>query len=74
MEKWDYYTDQRKIHYALSYLSGMAKEWFEPDILDPDINAMPMWTNSFSALVQELQENFGLYDAQGDTEERLGSI
>ena len=74
MEKPDYYTDQRKIHYTLSYLSGTAKEWFEPDILDPDSFNPPAWSISFPALVKELQENFRLYDAQGEAESCLGNI
>ena len=74
LEKPDYYTDQRKIHYTLSYLSGTAKEWFEPDILDPDPFNPPAWSISFPALVKELQENFGLYDAQGEAESCLGNI
>ena len=32
------------------------------------------WTLTFSALVKELQDNFGLYDAQGNAEEKLGSL
>ncbi|KAJ3792606.1 hypothetical protein GGU11DRAFT_749820 [Lentinula aff. detonsa] len=69
----EYFTEQQKINYTISYLSGMAREWFEPDILNPDITAMPMWTHSFQALVKELQDNFGLYDAQGNSEDKLGN-
>ncbi|KAJ4469899.1 hypothetical protein J3R30DRAFT_3712710 [Lentinula aciculospora] len=36
-----YFTDQKKINYMLSYLGGSAKEWFEPDILDLNLSAMP---------------------------------
>ncbi|KAJ3792100.1 hypothetical protein GGU11DRAFT_864999 [Lentinula aff. detonsa] len=53
-----YFTDQRKINYMLSYLGGAAKEWFEPDILDPNLAEMPTWTSSFASLVKELQDNF----------------
>ena len=35
---------------------------------------MPAWQSIFPALVKELQDNFGLYDAQGDAEERLGNL
>ncbi|KAJ4470228.1 hypothetical protein J3R30DRAFT_3238672, partial [Lentinula aciculospora] len=60
LDRPNYFTDQRKIAYALSYLSGSAREWFEPDILDPNAVTLPMWTSSFTALVKELQDNFGL--------------
>ncbi|KAJ3831450.1 hypothetical protein F5878DRAFT_675117, partial [Lentinula raphanica] len=64
IDRPNYFTDQRKINYTLSYLTGAAREWFEPDILDPNVEALPAWTTPYAALVQELQENFGLYDAQ----------
>lgn len=70
----NYFTKQQKISYTLSYLSGAAQEWFKPNILDPDLNAMPAWTQSFLALISKLQDNFGLYDAQGDAEEKLGLL
>jgi hypothetical protein len=69
-----YYNDQRRITYTLSYLSGAAREWFEPDILDPDQLAMPIWTSSYTELVWELTENFGLYDMQGESEDKLGQL
>ncbi|GAW08872.1 hypothetical protein LENED_010979 [Lentinula edodes] len=69
-----YFTDQRKVNYTLSYLSGSAKEWFVPDILDPDLDSLPAWTSSFKALVKELQDNFGVYDAQGEAEDSLGNL
>ena len=70
----NYFTNQQKISYTLSYLGGSAREWFEPDVLDPNGAAMPAWMLTFSALVKELQDNFGLYDAQGDAKEKLGSL
>ncbi|KAJ4465437.1 hypothetical protein C8R41DRAFT_781832 [Lentinula lateritia] len=66
-----YFTDQRKVNYTLSYLSGSAKEWFVPDILDPDLDSLPAWTSSFKALVKELQDNFGIYDAQDEAKDSL---
>ncbi|KAJ3926424.1 MAG: hypothetical protein NXY57DRAFT_1113127 [Lentinula lateritia] len=62
------------VDYTLSYLSESAKEWFVPDILDPDLNSLPAWTSSFKALVKELQDNFGVYDAQGEAEDSLGNL
>ncbi|KAJ3925487.1 MAG: hypothetical protein NXY57DRAFT_979481 [Lentinula lateritia] len=43
-----------EVNYTLSYLSGSSKEWFVPDILDPDLDSLPAWTSSFKALVKEL--------------------
>ena len=69
-----YFTKEKKVSYTLSYLGGTAKEWFKPDILDPDPNDPPAWMSSFKYLVQELTENFSMYDMEGDAEERLGAL
>ena len=69
-----YFTDEKKISYTLSYLGGTAKEWFEPDVLDPDPNDIPAWMTSFQYLVKELTDNFGMYDMEGDAKEHLGSL
>lgn len=74
LDRPTYFTESRKVMYTLSYLGGIAKEWFEPDILDPDPTNLPAWTYSFRELVRELSENFGLYDAQGEAEEKLGNL
>ena len=47
---------------------------FEPDILNPNGAAMLAWTLTFSTFVKELQDNFCLYDAQGDAKEKLSSL
>lgn len=69
-----YFTKQKKINYALSYLSGSTREWFEPDILDPNMLNMPAWTKFFPAFVWELTNNFGLCDAQGEAKDSLGIL
>ncbi|KAH7878732.1 uncharacterized protein C8R40DRAFT_1037835 [Lentinula edodes] len=69
-----YFTDQQKVSYTLSYLSGSAKEQFVPDILDSDLDSLPTWTFLFKALVKELQDNFGIYDTQGKTKDSLGNL
>ncbi|KAJ3897214.1 hypothetical protein F5879DRAFT_1033521 [Lentinula edodes] len=69
-----YFTSQQKVNYTPSYLSCSAKEWFIPDILDPDLDSLPAWTSSFKALVKELQDNFGIYDAQGKAKDSLGNL
>jgi hypothetical protein len=74
VDRPSHFTDQKKVMYALSYLGGSAREWFVPDILDPNPTNPPAWMNSFSALVRELQDHFGLFDAQGEAEDRLGNI
>ncbi|KIK63462.1 hypothetical protein GYMLUDRAFT_114760, partial [Collybiopsis luxurians FD-317 M1] len=74
LDKLNYFTEQWKINYTLSYLSDSAKEWSEPDILEFDLSNMPAWTSTFSVLVQELQDNFRVYNAQGEAEDKLREI
>ncbi|KAJ3963688.1 hypothetical protein EV361DRAFT_985189, partial [Lentinula raphanica] len=69
----NYFTDQRKINSSLSYLTGAACEWFEPDILDLNLEALPAWTMLYAALVQELQENFGLVNLKINLD-KLGTL
>lgn len=69
-----HFTDKKKISYMLSYLGGFAKEWFEPDLLNPDPNDPPAWMFSFESLVQELTDNFGVYDAEGEAEDKLRNL
>lgn len=69
-----YSTDAAKIAFTLSYLGGTALEFFEPFILDPDQDDPPQWSQSFIAFVQELKDNFGVYDEAGDAEDRLETL
>ena len=67
-------TEERKISYTLSFLSGSAKEWFEPDLIDPDPIDPPAWMFNYAALVDELVDNFSAYDLEGDAEDSLGEL
>ena len=58
----------------LSYLSGRALAWFEPEILYPDPLNPPAWLISFEEFIKELQENFRPFDPIGDAEESLNEL
>ncbi|KAF5360223.1 hypothetical protein D9757_015412 [Collybiopsis confluens] len=71
----DYFdTDEKKILFVLSYLSGRALSWFEPEILNPNLLNPPAWLFSFEKFITELQENFGPFDPIGDAEESLNEL
>ena len=36
-------ADANKVNYAISFLSGTALDWFEPDILHPNPQNPPAW-------------------------------
>lgn len=69
-----YDTDSKKISYVLSYLSGAALDWFEPEILYGNRTNPPAWLVSFPSFIKELQDNFGHFDIKGDAENRLGKL
>jgi hypothetical protein len=69
-----YDTDEKKIHYVLTYLTGSAMDWFEPEILYRDPQNPPSWRLSFDSFIEELSANFGPYDPIGDAEIRLGEL
>ncbi|SJL00831.1 uncharacterized protein ARMOST_04145 [Armillaria ostoyae] len=64
-------TDASKVNYAISFLSGTALDWFEPDILRPNLWNPPAWQHSYAAFLDELRTNFGPFDAVGDAEDAL---
>ena len=57
-----YDTDAKKISFVLSYLTGSALDWFEPEILYPDPTNLLAWLISFPAFIVELQANFGFFN------------
>ncbi|KAF5353008.1 hypothetical protein D9757_014929 [Collybiopsis confluens] len=67
-------TDEKKISFVLSYLSGRALSWFEPEILNPNLLNPPAWLFSFEKFITELQENFGPFNPIGDAEESLNEL
>ncbi len=64
-------VDANKVNYAISFLSGTALDWFEPDILCPNPWNPPAWQYSYAAFLDELRTNFGPFDAIRDTEDAL---
>ncbi|SJL07237.1 uncharacterized protein ARMOST_10580 [Armillaria ostoyae] len=64
-------TDASKVNYAISFLSGTTLDWFEPDILHPNLQNPPAWQHSYAAFLDELRTNFGPFDAIRDAEDAL---
>ena len=66
-------TDDDKIIYTLSYLRGLAAEWFTPydNVLGGVQRTRPHWDGNFPLFVQELIINFGPHDPVGDAENRI---
>ena len=73
----DFPTDEKKVNFALSFLTGVAKDFFSPDIFmalqDPFARAPP-WRNDFHEFIRVLSENFGPFDSVGTAENTLNNL
>ncbi|KIM65629.1 hypothetical protein SCLCIDRAFT_22529 [Scleroderma citrinum Foug A] len=73
-------TDPKKlrtflVQCELSYLKGMALEWFEPDLLDTGNPAnSPHWIDIWITFVAELQSTFGPHNPVADAEHQLDHL
>jgi hypothetical protein len=67
-------SDQAKVNFALSYLKGMALEYFEPDLLSDATNVCPDWMDDYTKFMLELQNNFGPHDPVRDAEMQLEQL
>jgi hypothetical protein len=59
-----------KVNYILSFLKGMALDYFEPFLVDDPANA-PEWLTNFEFFTEELYIYFGPYDQQAEAEIEL---
>ncbi len=64
-------ADASKVNYAISFLSSTALDWFEPDILHPNLWNLLAWQYSYATFLDELRTNFGPFDAIRDAEDAL---
>ena len=62
--------DTYKVNYTLSFLKGIALDYFEPSLMDPYSN--PVWADNYAELVSELQTNFGLFNIEANAQNELG--
>ena len=67
-----YSDDEAKVTFALSYLRGLALDYFEPTLMDSDTD--PDWLSDWSAFVQVLRTQFGPIDPTADAEDGLDNL
>ena len=67
-----YTDDSNKVNFALSYLRGIALEYFEPSILDAD--EVPDWMDNWSAFIRNLRIQFGPIDPTADAEDAIDNL
>jgi Retrotransposon gag protein len=67
-----YSDDEAKVTFALSYLRGLALDYFEPALCDPD--KTPDWLEDWSEFIQVLRTQFGPIDPTADAEDGLDNL
>jgi hypothetical protein len=67
-----YGEDSTKVTFALSYLRGMALEYFEPTLLET--GATPDWMDNWSSFVSVLRTQFGPVDPSADAADSIDNL
>ena len=65
-------SDNAKVNYAMSFLKGMALNYFELFLDDPDNE--PVWLKDYKLFIEELLINFGPYNALVDAKAELDAL
>ena len=73
----DFTMEEKKVNFAFSYLTGVAKEYFNPDILIQIQNPFAPatgWCSNFQAFITALSLNFGPFDPVRAAQEELANL
>jgi len=57
---------KKKINFAMTYLSGVAQDWFKVTLQQEDLGYTQPWLSTWHLFVEELQVHFRLLDPVGD--------
>jgi hypothetical protein len=67
-----YSDDDAKVTFALSYLRGLALEYFEPALLDSEV--IPDWLEDWPEFTRVLRTQFGPIDPTADAEDGIDNL
>ena len=70
----EFREDSEKVFFAISYLRGVALDYFEPFINEPDPYQNLDFLEDWSAFVQKLSNIFGSYSPEDDDEDAIVAI
>jgi len=59
-------TNEKKINFAITYLSGVAQDWFKVTLQQEDLGYTQPWLSTWHLFVEKLQVHFRLLDPVGD--------
>ena len=67
-------TDIVKINFAMTYLTGVAQDWFEVGLNQEDQSILQDWLSNWNLFVDELRRHFGLLDPIGEVANMLDNL
>ena len=66
--------DIAKINFAMTYLTGVAQDWFEVGLNQEDQDILQDWLSDWNLFVDELCWHFGLSDPIGEVANMLDNL
>jgi len=66
--------DIAKINFAMTYLTGVAQDWFEMGLNQEDQGILQDWLSDWNLFVDELHQHFGLSDPIGEVANMLDNL
>ena len=67
-------TDIVKINFAMTYLTGVAQDWFEVGLNQEDQGILQDWLSDWNLFVDKLRRHFGLSDPIGKAANMLDNL
>jgi len=67
-------TDIVKINFAMTYLTGVAQDWFEVGLNQENQGILQDWLSDWNLFVDELCRHFGLLDPVGEAANMLDNL
>ena len=67
-------TDIVKINFTMTYLTGVAQDWFEMGLNQKDQGILQDWLSDWNLFVDELRRYFGLLDSIGEVANMLDNL
>jgi len=67
-------TNKEKINFTLTYLSGVAQDWFEVALQQEDLSYMQPWLSTWHLFVDELRVHFRLSDPVGNAANLIDNL
>jgi len=66
--------DIAKINFTMTYLAGVAQDWFEVGLNQKDQGTFQEWLSSWNQFVNKLHRYFGLLDLIGEVVNMLDNL